>query len=131
MAFGEKLRASQELASSYLKTRNDIQQEFDDFTDKVQDMKRKITERANKAIQQGVMKARVEMMLEYQRGEWISWDIEENGRIYNEAYLEDAIIIDVMDEEEPVIKSPKGSPKDGAKGSPVGDVKNSPTDGIE
>lgn len=94
-------------------------------------MEKKVTKGANKVVQQGVMKARVEMMLEYQLGEWISWDIKDSVHIQNKAYPQDAIIIDAMDEDEPVTESPKGSPKDGAKGSPVGDVKNSPTNGIE
>ena len=62
---GEGLRASQELVSTHLKAKNAIQHEFDEFTDKIQEMEKKVTEDANRAIQQGVMKAHVEMMLEY------------------------------------------------------------------
>lgn len=131
--YGERLRASQELASNHLKAKNALQQEFDEFTDNIQEMEKKVTEDANRAIQQGVMKARVEMMLEYHNDDWASWDLEESIRIYNEAYPEDVFPVDDvnMDEVELATESPKGSPKSSRKdddnGSP-GDVeKDSPT----
>lgn len=125
----ERLRASQELASTHLKAKNAIQREFDEFTDKIQDMEKKVTDAANKAIQQGVMKARVEMMLEYQNDDWASWDIDESIRIYNEAYPEDAFNVGTtnMDEDEPATESPKSSPKADEKNSADDEEKDSPS----
>lgn len=46
-------------------------------------------EEAQMVITQHAMRTRVELMLEFQRGEWASWYVGETVRIYNEAYPDD------------------------------------------
>ena len=48
---------------------------------------------AQKSITQQVMKARVETMLDFQRGEASIDDIPDTVRIYNEAYPDDAFLL--------------------------------------
>lgn len=50
------------------------------------------------------MRTRVEMMLEYHRGEWKSWDRADNVRFYNEAYPDNAFPLDGLsgDDDEPL-----------------------------
>lgn len=40
------------------------------------------------------MRTRLEMMLEYSRGEWKVWDVNKTIPIYNELYPEDAFAIE-------------------------------------
>lgn len=64
----ERLWASQELVSKYIKSSNDVQCDLDDFALKGQGMEQMVLEEANKAVIQAIMKTRFEMMLEYHKG---------------------------------------------------------------
>lgn len=88
--WAQKLRVAQDLAAKNLNASQDVQEELDDFALKVQSLEQKMHEEAQKIITQHAIRTRVEMMLEYQRGEWSSWDVDETIRIYNEAYPNDA-----------------------------------------
>lgn len=75
-------------------------------------MKLKVAEEANKIVTQAVVKTKVEMILEYYRGERSTWDVTETVRIYNEAYSEDAYPLNGLDGGD----SGHESPKDDAPG---------------
>ncbi|XP_074365267.1 uncharacterized protein LOC141706399 [Apium graveolens] len=85
----KKMCCAQDLATANLKASIDVQKKFDEFSAKVQPLEARMNEEAQKAITQHAMRARVEMMMEYQRGGWTSWDMNETVRIYNEAYPKD------------------------------------------
>lgn len=85
-----------DLAADNLKTATDVQKEFDEFAMKVQSMETGMREEAAKVATQQIMRTRVEMMLEYKRGEWKAWDIDETIRIYNEQYPEDAFPLETV-----------------------------------
>lgn len=55
------------------------------------------------------MKARVETMLEYHRGEWSAWDVAKTVRIYNDTYPDDAFQMDYLDDDNVRHESPKGN----------------------
>lgn len=57
------------------------------------------------------MRTRVDMMLEYHRGEWSSWDVLETVRIYNKEYPDDAFPLDGLDPSNEEVKSPGAVPK--------------------
>lgn len=108
----EKLRASQELATNYMKSANEVQRELDYFAMKVHGMEQKVAEETNKTITQATMKARVETMLEYHRGEWSTWDVAEKVYIYNDTYPDDAFQMDDLGGDD----VGHGLPKDDAPG---------------
>lgn len=100
-----KLRVAQDLASTYLQTAKEVQDELDEFTAKVKVMEREMQDEAQKLITRHAMKARVEAVMEYFKGEHASWDVNEMVRIYNEAYPDDAFPLHVQgggDEVDPV-----------------------------
>lgn len=97
-----KLHASQAAASENLKVARDVQQDLDDFTVKVKATEEKMHEEAQKLITQHAMRARVETMMEYFKGEHLSWDMNETVRIYNEAYPDDAFPLHVPGGDEEV-----------------------------
>ena len=99
-----KLRAAQDLASSYLKTAKDVQDELDEFTAKVKVTEKDMQDEAQKLITRHAMKARVEAVMEYFKGEHTSWDVNEMVGIYNEAYPDDAFPLHVQggDEVDPI-----------------------------
>lgn len=103
----KKLRASPELATTYMKSANAIQCELDDFALKMQGIEQKVSEESYKSITQAIMKTRVEMMLEYYRGELNMWDIAETVRIYNDDYPDDYFPLDGLDGDENGHESPK------------------------
>ncbi|KAK1389593.1 hypothetical protein POM88_017771 [Heracleum sosnowskyi] len=92
-----RIRKAEEEATKNLKNANDVQKEFDEFATKVQSLELKMQEEARQMATQQIMRTRVEMMLEYQRGEWKSWDIPEMVKIYNETYPEDAFVLEGRD----------------------------------
>lgn len=99
----QKLQTAQDLATAYMNASKEVQKELDEFALKFQSLEKKMHEEAQKAITQHVMRNRIEMMLEYQRGEWTSWDVNKIVRIYNEAYPNDALPIYIPhgDEDKP------------------------------
>lgn len=66
---------------------------------------------ALKMATQQIMRTRVEMMLEYHRGEQSSWDIAETVKIYNVAYPDDAFSVNGLGGNDVEAKSPKEVPK--------------------
>lgn len=54
----------------------------------------------------------VNMMLEYHRREWSSWDVAETVKIYNEAYHDDAFPLDELTGDDVEMKSPRGGAQD-------------------
>ena len=105
-----QLSQAKEEVSRYSRIAGDLQREFDEFATKVQGLEEKMEDEGRKVATQQIMRTRVEMMLEYQRGEWAAWDIEDTVRIYNEAYPNDAFSIDDGAEDNPTDKQ-NGSPK--------------------
>lgn len=104
-----RIRAVEELNFKLLKARNDIQGQLDDFAAKVQSLENDMRKEAEKAVHQQIMRTRVDLMLEYERGEWSSWDVTETVRIYNKAFPDDAFPLDGLDDHDAEVKSPKGS----------------------
>lgn len=90
-----------------MKCESVVQCELDDLSLKVQGMEQKVAEEANKIVTQAIMKTRVEMMLEYHRGEWSTWDVAETNRIYSETCPDDAFLVDCLDDDDVVQESPK------------------------
>lgn len=104
----EKLKLAHELVANNLKTAKEVQDEFDEFATKVQSMEIGMREEAAKVATQQIMRTQVEMMLEYVRGEWKAWDVNETIRIYNDQYPEDAFPLEAATMDDGV-----DSPKDG------------------
>ena len=104
-----RIRAVEELNSKLLKSKNDIQCELEDFVAKVQGLEGDMRAEAEKGVHQQIMRTRVDMMLEYQRGEWSSWDVAETVRIYNEAFPDDAFPLNDVEVNDAEAKSPRGS----------------------
>ena len=63
---------------------------FDKFASRVKTLEHEMHDSAQRAITQQVMKARVETMFEFQRGELTTNDLAETVRIYNNAYPGDS-----------------------------------------
>ena len=63
------------------------QKDFDKFASRVKTLEREMHDGARRTITQQAMRARVETMLEFHRGELLLKDIGEAVRIYNDAYL--------------------------------------------
>lgn len=114
----EKLKSALDLAADNLKAAKDVQKEFDEFATKVQSMESGMRDEAAKDATQQIMRTRVEMMLEYGRGEWKTWDVNETIRIYNEQYLEDAFPLET-------------AVRDDGADSPKGDGIDAPKDDVE
>ena len=102
----QKLRSAQELAMSHLRTSNEVQQELDEFVEKVKKMEVTMHDEAQKLITQQTMRTRVEVMMEHFRGEHASWDMGETVRIYNEAYPGDAFPLFVSEDAVPDVQIP-------------------------
>lgn len=51
----------------------------------------------------------MDMMLEYHRGEWSSWNVAKTVKIYNEAFPDGALPLDGLEEQGVEVKSPRGS----------------------
>ena len=96
-----RLRATQVIASENLKAAKEVQKDLDEFTVKVKATEEKMHDEAQKLITQHAMRARVETMMEYFKGEHVSWDMNETVRKYNEAYPEDAFPLHVPGNVEP------------------------------
>ena len=90
-----KLQLTQVTASENLRLAREVQQDLDEFTVKVKATEEKMHDEAQKLITQHAMRARVETMMEYFKGEHVSWDMNETVRIYNEAYPGDAFPLHV------------------------------------
>lgn len=103
----EKLKSTFDLAANNLKAAKYFQCEFDEFAIKVQSMEIGMREEATRVATQQIMRTRVEMMLEYGRGEWKAWDVNETIRIYNEQHPEDAFPLETAAAYDGV-DSPKG-----------------------
>lgn len=108
----DKLHVSQEHAASHLKLTKEVQKEFDEFAEKVKDLQDKFTADTKEAIVEHIMRTRAEMMLEYKRGEWLSWDMDETIKEYNEKYPEKALPLNVAGEDESEHKSSKDGGQD-------------------
>ncbi|XP_074365030.1 uncharacterized protein LOC141706094 [Apium graveolens] len=111
----KKLEIVENLAKERLVSLNNSQKEFDDFSNKVQSMEQDMCSEAEKVVYQQIMRTRVDMMLEYHRGEWNSWDVLETVKIYNEAFPDDAFPLDEFNspDDDTGMKSPKdGDPDD-------------------
>lgn len=102
----QRLRAAQELAISHLRTSKEVQEELDEFVEKVKKMEVVMHDEAQKVITQHTMRTRVEVMMEHFRGEHASWDLGETVRIYNEAYPDDAFPLFVPEDVAPVVQTP-------------------------
>lgn len=61
-----------------------------------------------RVVHQQIMRTRVDMMLEYHRGDRRSQDVLETVLIYNEAYPDDAFPLDGLDPNNVEAKSPQG-----------------------
>lgn len=92
-----RIQALVELADSRLKAFENLQQEFDNFAAQVKTLESEMHEEALKTVNQQVMKARVETMLEFQRGECSAADVADSMRIYNDAYPKDAFIVGALE----------------------------------
>lgn len=64
-----RIQSALDRASDNLKASKEVQTEFDEFVSKVQSMEAEMCEQAVAAATQQIMRTRVEMMLEYSRGE--------------------------------------------------------------
>lgn len=91
-----KLRTAQDLASNHLKIAKEVQDELDEFIAKVKVTEVEMHEEAQKLITRHAMKARIEAVAEYFKGEHASWDMNEMVRIYNEAYPDDVFPLHVQ-----------------------------------
>lgn len=69
---------------------------FDKFASRMKTLEREMHDGAQQAIIQHVMKARVETMFEFQRGELTINDLAETVRIYNNAYPGDSFVIGTL-----------------------------------
>ncbi|XP_063945074.1 uncharacterized protein LOC135151216 [Daucus carota subsp. sativus] len=81
-------------------TRDALEKErrdFDKFASRVKTLEREMHEGAQRTITQQAMRARVETMLEFRRGELSSKDIGEAIRIYNGAYPGDSFATDGLE----------------------------------
>lgn len=107
-----KIRAAEELSSRNVKAKNDVQSELDDFSSKFQYLEHDMRNEAQKVVYQQIIRTRLDMMLEYHRVEWSSWDEAEMVGIYNEAYPDDAFPLDDLYENDAEMNSPKGSAQD-------------------
>ena len=92
-----------------------LQKEFDDFATRVQVMQDEMHAKAQKSITQQVMKARVETMLDFQRGEASVDDVPDTVCIYNEAYPNDAFPVDDLGGDDNAAESPKDDAPDGGQ----------------
>ncbi|KAL8125780.1 hypothetical protein AgCh_013166 [Apium graveolens] len=101
-----RIRVVGELNSKLLKSKNDIKSELEDFATKVQSLEGDIRTEAEKAVHQQIMLTWVDMMLEYQRGEWNSWNVAE---ITTRPFPDDAFPLDDLNAHNVEAKSPKGS----------------------
>lgn len=102
-----KIKSAFDLAADNLRAAKDVQNEFDEFVIKVQSMEAGMREEAAKVTTQQIMRTRVEIMLEYGRGEWKNWDVGETIHIYNEQYPKDAFPLEPV-----VVGGEAGAPKD-------------------
>ena len=82
------------------------------FATRVQVMQAEMHAEAQKSITQQVMKARVETMLDFQRGDASIDDIPDTVRIYNEAYPDDAFPVDELRGDDNAVESPKDDAPD-------------------
>lgn len=114
---GKKINSALGLAADNLKTAKNVQNELDEFAVKVQSMESGMREEAAKIATQQIMRTRVEMMLEYSRGEWKAWDVNETIHIYNEQYPEDAFPLEIDATDDGV-----DFPKDDGANVPLDDV---------
>lgn len=89
-ACSAKLRSLKEVADARLQMVGSIQSEFDEFANRVKNLEATMHDEAQKLVTQQIMKARVETMMEFLRGEWSSSDVADTVKIYNEAYPDDA-----------------------------------------
>ena len=106
-----KIKILNDLAETRYQAHAALQKEFDDFAARVQAMQAEMHAEAQKSITQQVMKARVETMLDFQRGDASVADIPDVVRIYNEAYPDDAFPADDLGGEDNAVESPKdGAP---------------------
>ena len=110
-----KIRILTDLAESRYQAHEVLQKEFDDFAARVQVMQDEMHAEAQKSITQQVMKARVETMLDFQRGEASVDDIPDTVRIYNEAYPDDAFPVDDLGGDDNAVESPKDDAPDGGQ----------------
>lgn len=97
--------AVEELSLENLKAKNDIQKELDDFALKVQSLEGDMKREAERVVHQQIMRTRVDMMLEYHRGDWHSWDVADTVRIYNEAFPNDAFPLHCLEDRNAETKS--------------------------
>lgn len=97
-----------------LNAKNEIQKELDDFASKVQSLEDDMKREGEKVVHQQIMRTRVDMMMEYHRGEWSSLDVAETVKIYNDAFPDDAFPLDEFVDRNADDKSPQGS----AQGDP-------------
>ena len=107
-----KIKILNDLAESRYQAHAALQKEFDDFASRVQVMQAEMHAEAQKSITQQVMKARVETMLDFQRGDSSVDDIPDTVRIYNEAYPDDAFPVDDLGVDDNAVESPKGDAPD-------------------
>lgn len=92
-----KIQSLKEVVESHLQLVGSIQHEFDEFARRVRDLEATMHDEAQKLVTQQIMKARVETMVEFQRGEWSLSDVDDTIKIYNAAYPEDAFPVGVSD----------------------------------
>lgn len=103
----EKIKSAMDRAAENLRISREVQKEFDDFANKVQSLESNMRDETAKVATQQIMRTRLEMMLEYSRGEWQAWDVNDTIRIYNEAYPDDAFPMFAPNEVENEARSPK------------------------
>ena len=107
-----KIKIVNDLAESRYQAHTVLKKELDDFASRVQAMQAEMHAEAPKSITQQVMKARVETMLDFQRGDASVDDIPDTVRIYNEAYPDDAFPVDDLGGDDNVVESPKDDAPD-------------------
>ena len=95
------------MIESHQTSLENVQKEFDEFVVQVQSLEQQIHDGAQKTITQQIMKARVETMLEYHRGEQTLTDITDSVRIYNEAYQDDVFAPEGLEGDENAERSPQ------------------------
>lgn len=79
--YAYRIHSAEESSLQSLKAKNNIQSGLDDFALKFQSLESDMKKEAEKVVHQQIMRTRVDMMLEYHRGEWRSWDVAETVRI--------------------------------------------------
>ncbi|KAL8126219.1 hypothetical protein AgCh_013493 [Apium graveolens] len=89
-----KIQIVEEQAKQNLKAKDDVHKDLKDFATKVQSLEKDMYEEAEKVVHQQIMRTRVDMMLEYHRGEWSSLYVLETVKIYSEAFSDDAFPLD-------------------------------------